>query len=210
MRLILKRTLRILKMEIGRSRSVPGMTDFSGNPVSLGAVEIETERLVLRPVSMKYADVIYRNFTAQITRYMYPAPPEKIRDTGAFIRNSMKRRKQGTELVLAILCRKSGEFIGCCGIHAEKNPARPELGIWIKAAFHGHGCGREAVAGLKAWAERTVAYEYLVYPVDRRNIPSRKIAEAIGGRVADAVKVEALHGGILDEVIYRIDPPEHP
>jgi len=37
---------------------------------------------------------------------------------------------------------------------------------------------------LKAWADQNLEYDYIKYPVDKRNIASRKIPEALGGAIA--------------------------
>jgi hypothetical protein len=41
-------------------------------------------------------------------------------------------------------------------------------------------------------------YEYFLYPVDRANTPSRKIPEALGGKVAREYEYKKMSGNILD------------
>jgi hypothetical protein len=43
-----------------------------------------------------------------------------------------------------------------------------------------------------------------VYPVDRRNIPSRKIAEALGVVVVDEKRTPTMRGTELDTLVYVI------
>lgn len=171
--------------------------------IDLKSVVIESERLKLVPTSEDYAQDIFREFTDEITRYMMPKTPQKIEETLEFIRSSRKAMGEGEELEVVILNKFTGEFIGHGGIRKLKTDA-PVLGIWIKKGAHGHKYGREAVKALKEWVDKNLNYEYLEYPVDKKNIPSRKIAESLGGTVAREIKKKNMAGNILDEVEYRI------
>jgi len=76
----------------------------------------------------------------------------------------------------------------------------------IKKSAHGNKYGREAVRGLKEWIDDHMKYRYISYPVDRKNIPSRKIPESLGGIVEAEYEKESQSGNILDVVEYRIYP----
>jgi [ribosomal protein S5]-alanine N-acetyltransferase len=168
-------------------------------------VVIETDRLRLVPTSPLYAEDIFREFTPEITTYMYPKSAKKIGETLEFINSSMQKMEKGEELQVAILDKQTGEFLGHAGlknIHTDT----PEPGVWIKKSAHGHRFGREAVAGLKDWADRNIKYRYLIYPVDKDNISSRKIPESLGGVIEAEYKKKNASGRILDMVEYRIYP----
>lgn len=168
-------------------------------------VVIESERLRLIPTSEKYAREIFAEFTSAITTYMSPKPAESIDDTFAFLRQARTELASGDSLNVAILTRVPDEFIGCGGLHHLKSRT-PELGIWTKLSSHGQGYGREAVTALAYWALANLDFDYLIYPVDRRNFASRKIPELLGGTIeAEYDKVNA-SGATLDIVEYRITP----
>lgn len=166
---------------------------------------IESERLKLIPTSEGYANDIFREFTDEITQFMYPRTSETIDDTLDFITLSKQKMEKGEELQVVILNKITGEFLGHGGI-TRINTDTPELGIWIKKSAHGNKYGREAVILLKDWAEKNLKYKYLMYPVDKRNISSRKIAESLGGVIEAEYKKNNMAGNILDEVEYRIYP----
>ena len=44
-------------------------------------MNIETERLVLTPVSEKYIEKIYQHFNEKVTKYMFPSPAKNIDET---------------------------------------------------------------------------------------------------------------------------------
>ena len=172
---------------------------------SLLFLKLETERLILVPVSNKHKDAIFKEFTEEITTYMHPRPATKIEDTLTFIKIARKQIKNGENLVVAILHKETEEFLGCGGLH-ETNTQTPELGIWIKKGAHGNGYGLEAVEGLKNWAEGHLQYKYLTYPVDERNFPSRRIPEHLKGVIGRSYRKRNESGKALFIVEYWIYP----
>ena len=106
------------------------------------------------------------------------------------------------KISLLIVDKDSEEFLGYISIH-QVNTKTPELGIWLKKSAHGYNYGYEALHLLKIWAETNLHYDYLKYPVDKQNIPSRKLAEKLGGRIEDKYIKTSESGNLLDEVEYR-------
>lgn len=171
--------------------------------MELLATRIQTTRLLLVPVSSGIREEIFRSFTEEITQYMRPQPSGDIKDTDAFIRTSRENMRKGSELVLAITNKDTGEFLGCAGIH-QIDTRTPELGIWLKKEAHGNGYGKEVMRAMKDWTDENIDYTYLRYPVVKVNIPSRKLAESIGGKVAKEYVAKNQSGEDMDEVEYWI------
>ena len=173
--------------------------------LDLGQVVIKTDRVQLQPVSMDFAPEIFRHFTLEITRYMVPAPAEKLSDTAEFVEAALRGFRRCEDLHLVIVSRVGHEFLGVCGLHSRGKPKEPELGVWLKKSAHRNGYGLEAITALKNWVEINLELDRLLYPVDRRNIPSRRIPECLGGKVVSTVKVMSMGGSELDEVVYGIE-----
>ncbi|CAG0939958.1 hypothetical protein BROC_00848 [Candidatus Brocadiaceae bacterium] len=169
------------------------------------ATRIECERVILSPVSIEYAKDVFHEFTEDITHYMIPKPLSDIAQTYEFIETCRENMKAGFEMVFAITKIDNGEFVGICALHGNKNPQNPELGIWIKKSAHGKKLGREAVLYLTKWAKDNLVFSYFIYPVDRNNIPSRKIAESLGGVVLRERVRESMSGATLNEIVYKIE-----
>ncbi len=176
----------------------PGIT------VDFASVVIEGPRVLLAPVANSHAGEIFREFTPEITRYMFPKPADTVEEVAEIIAIFSGARKKREEIVSAILHRETGEFLGCCGLHAREMDRAPELGIWVKKGAHGNHYGREAIYTLVSWAKENLTVDGFLYPVDKRNIPSRKIPESLGGDVIAEKLVTSQAGNILDEVVYRI------
>ncbi|NJR74492.1 MAG: GNAT family N-acetyltransferase, partial [Scytonema sp. CRU_2_7] len=97
--------------------------------------------------------------------------------------------------------------LGCAGIH-ELYSKNPVLGIWLKKSAHGQGYGLETIAALKNWADENLDYEYLIYDVDKANIPSRRIAEKLGGQIVREYHKTNLSARVLHILEYRISRKE--
>lgn len=174
--------------------------------IQLLDVEIVTERLILRPIDLQDLDPIAREFDDEITRYMYPPPARSAMDVAPFIADSLEGLSTNTNLQLVAVQREDpNQFVGCLGLHKPQTDT-PELGIWIAKTFHKQGLGLEAIEGLCEWATDEIECDYLRYPVDRENIPSRRIPETLGGEIEDEYDRITPDGRTLNIVEYRIYP----
>jgi RimJ/RimL family protein N-acetyltransferase len=172
--------------------------------IELSSLQIEGDRVALHSIHGRYASEIFKEFSSDIVRYMWPKTAENIEETISFITDSVNHMGDGNDLTLVITKKKDGEFLGCCGLHGRENPRVPELGIWIKKDAHGHQYGREAIRTLASWAIDNIDFDFLIYPVDKANIASRKIPESLGGTVFYEQRVSTLRETILDQVVYKI------
>jgi [ribosomal protein S5]-alanine N-acetyltransferase len=171
--------------------------------MELPELEILTNRLLLLPISQKYQEDIFREFTKEVTTYMYPRPPQDLTETEEFINDSLREMQTGNHLVIVILKKDSQEFLGCTGIH-EIHSKNPVFGIWLKKSVHNLGYGLETMTALKNWVDENLDYEYLIYDADQANIPSRRIAEKLGGQIVKEYDKTNLSGRVLQIVEYRI------
>ena len=181
--------------------------DFTSPKPDLTTLNIEGERIRLTSISQAYERDIFEEFTSDIATYMIPKAANSIEETRAFIDSSLQSFTDANNLVFVILDKRTGEFLGCCGLHGRGDVKNPEFGIWLKRSAHGQGLGREAIRTLAEWAERHIRLESFLYPVDKRNRPSRKIPESLGGVVVEERKDEGMAGNVLDEVVYKIAVP---
>jgi [ribosomal protein S5]-alanine N-acetyltransferase len=172
------------------------MTEVDANTI------IITERLRLQPVSEKFKQVICKEFTAAITRYMPFSPSGDIKDPEAFIADANQQFTDMQSMHLCILEKESSEFLGMCGLH-HINTTAIEIGLWLKLSAQQMGYGTETVKALVAFAEKKFAAESLIYPVDKNNIPSRKIPEKIGFVVFSKYQKKKDDTTTLDIVEYR-------
>lgn len=171
--------------------------------ISLATVRIESERVLLVPIHAGFTAVMFETFNARVTRYMHPKPSDTVEDMGQFVSDSVAGLAAGTNLQMVILSRSDEAFLGCIGLHALDRPD-PEMGIWLTEAAQARGLGREAASALVAWARAQGRFTCIRYPVDRRNLASRRIPERHGGVIVRTFSDVSQSGFALDLVEYRI------
>lgn len=173
----------------------------------LSQFRLETERLLLVAITDDYTEVIFEEFTPEVTFFMYPRSPHRIEETMNFVRESLVGLERGSNLQLVILEKKTHDFLGCTGLHNIDSRV-PEFGIWIKESAHGNGYGMETIVALYEWAITNLEYEYLKYPVDEENYRSRRIPEALNGIIEKEYEVMSQNNRRLFILEYRIYPPQ--
>lgn len=148
-------------------------------------------RLLLRQFTADDATEIFRCVTLGLTRFMAWEPPSSLEAFAEVWRRWIPAMELGTEIYFVV--RRSGdqrrrredgdqECLGLIGLH-DIGSQRPELGLWIKETARRQGYGREALTLVTSWASACLAPDGFVYPVAEQNIPSRRLAEALGGQV---------------------------
>jgi RimJ/RimL family protein N-acetyltransferase len=175
--------------------------------MDLSELIIKTKNLSLEPISHEFEQEIFTEFTPEITLYMFPKSPDKIEETQEFIATSLRGLKEGTDLQMVILEKGTRDFLGCCGLH-KINTKTPELGVWLKKSAHGNRWGQEAMNAVKAWADKNLRFDYILYPVAEPNAGSRKVAESLGGEIAREYDEKTQGGKTWKYLEYRIYPPQ--
>lgn len=162
-------------------------------------------KLMCKSLEMTFAHDICETFTPTVTRWMWPSAPKTLEQITEHIRTKQAAMSRGEELAMVVLTNAS-EFIGYIAIH-QLNTRTPELGIWLRETAQGKGYGFEALSLLIQWANETLTFDYLKYPVAKENTASRALIEKLGGEIATEYQKTSESGKILDEFEYRIFKP---
>jgi RimJ/RimL family protein N-acetyltransferase len=145
----------------------------------LSGVKIESERLILAPISLDFDKEIFTEFNDNVTEFMARGPNESLEATDDFIKKSIEQTKVGEKLQLMVMS-KEGEFLGLTSIE-KANTQTPELGLWLKEVAQRQGFGRELIFALADWAQNNLEFNHLIYRADVENPGSWKIAEKLIG-----------------------------
>ncbi|KFF10562.1 hypothetical protein IW15_19685 [Chryseobacterium soli] len=164
-------------------------------------LSIKTHRLILRPIHENDIDDINNNFTPKVTEFMPFNPTGDKNEVIHFVESSKKGLIMKTDIVFVILDHKE-QFIGCCGIH-NINPVSVEVGLWLKEDSQSQGFGSEVIISLIAFIERYFSIEYIMYPVDKENVRSRKIPEKLGFTAFKTYTKQRNESANLDIIEYR-------
>ena len=175
-------------------------------PINRENFEIETERLKPEPITIQYADDIFSEFTEEITQYMVPKPAKEVSETKDFIIGAIERNHKQENIQLVILDKRTKECLWCIGLHTPNTPT-PEFWIRTKKSAHGNKYGQEAIQWLYKRAQENILCNYVIYPVDQKSIPSRKIAESIGWKTDWVMTIKDTFdpNKKLESVTYKVE-----
>lgn len=163
-----------------------------------------SDSIHLSPIQESDATEVYKHFTQDVIKYMYPAVNESLEVTQNVIRNMINRRKNNTDYIYTIRDNQSNQFIGVVGLHQLQTQS-PELGIWMKKEAQHQGIGTQALSLLIELA-KSMNYKTLVYPVDHRNIASTSLVKKLGGHQVKDIQMETTQDQrTLEIVVYQID-----
>ena len=142
---------------------------------------IETERLVLREMTMDDCDALYAVLgDAQIMQH-YPYRFDKARVRGWIERNLERYRVFGFGL-WAVCLRETGEMIGDCGLTMQLigGTIRPEIGYHIRRDMQRRGYAKEAAAAVRDWTFTHTPFQAIFSYMKYTNEPSARTALSWG------------------------------
>ncbi len=142
---------------------------------------IETERLILREYTWEDFDSLYEIVSDAETMQHYPKPFDEERTKGWIEWNLQNYEKYGFGL-WAVVLKKTGEFIGDCGITIQDIDGEklPEIGYHIHKRYWRRGFGSEAAKAARDWAFNNTEYNCLYSYMKYTNIGSYSTAVANG------------------------------
>ena len=170
-----------------------GLTRFlstgRGGPMAPAAYfaslpELETSRLVLRPLKMKDAkDIFAYTSDPDVARYVLWEPHKTVADTRNYIRYIRALYHRGLPASWAVTLRESGQVIGTIGFmwYSDANSAA-EIGYSFSKAHWNMGYATEALRAVIDSVFRTLPVNRLEAQHDVRNPASGRVMEKCGMR----------------------------
>lgn len=165
-------------------------------------LEIETERLLIKPYNEMYLEEYYRGFTEEVTKYQYPdsfASLEQARKTVHDFVQAMERQ----EMYELVILTKNGKFLGSMEVFDIRRDV-PEVGLWLIKSVHKMGYGFEALKGLFAFLDSQKKYKEYIYEADERNAASIALVSKFSPEKGDTQKIITESGKTLYLTTYRI------
>ena len=170
-----------------------GLTRFlstgRGGPMAPAAYfaslpELETSRLVLRPLKMRDAgDIFAYASDPDVARYVLWEPHKTVADTRNYIRYIRALYHRGLPASWAVTLRESGQVIGTIGFmwYSDANSAA-EIGYSFSKAHWNMGYATEALRAVIDSVFRTLPVNRLEAQHDVRNPASGRVMEKCGMR----------------------------
>lgn len=172
-------------------------------------MELNTKRLIIRPVSIKDKHALYE-YRSNPDIYKYLSfVPTNIKDVEGFIKKCPKEFNiQGTWFQLGILLKDGQTLIGDVGIHfleTEPENKQVEIGYTMNPKYHNKGYATEALLEIIDYLFTSLKKHRISASIDPANKPSIKLMEKLGFRKeAHFRKSLFFHGEWVDDLVYAL------
>ncbi|MGQ4511713.1 GNAT family N-acetyltransferase [Streptomyces sp. DW26H14] len=139
---------------------------------------IETERLVLRPLTVADADrFVALHADERVNRFVGSYTRERAEERLAGIERQWAERGHG---LCAVELKETGGFIGRSGLQYWESFDETELGWTFAAEAWGKGYATEAARAALAWGWEALSVPYVTAMIRHGNTPSVRVAERLG------------------------------
>lgn len=171
-------------------------------------LELETERLLLRPIQAKDAEAVFKyRSNRQVNQYQ-SFIPESVIEVDHFITHKVSHHINvpGTWIQMVVINKDTGELIGDIGVHfLAHDPLQAEIGCTFDNVHHGKGYATEALTEIVKVLFSRLGKERITASVDPRNVPSIRLMERLGfTKEAHLKESYFIHGIWEDELIYAL------
>ena len=158
-------------------------------------MNLETERLLLRPLTMDDLDV-YADFYAdpEVTRYLGSGQTMTRRQTEAQLRDLIQREERNGFGLRSVVRKEDRRLLGRSGLHRWEieGVEETEVGWVFGKEFWGHGYATEAGLAVRDHALAELGHTRLIALIKRENGRSQKVAAKLG--MTYERDVELAHG----------------
>lgn len=145
------------------------------------AIALETERLVLRPLSEADLDALHRiSNDPLVRRYLWDDEPVSVATIeGVFAQSVREFAEKGLGL-FGIRLRGEEKLLGLCGFRSLENTGDIELAYELSPEWWGRGLATEASLACLHYAFEEVGLEWVVAGVEPQNVASTRVIEKLG------------------------------
>ena len=142
---------------------------------------IETQRLLLREMSMDDFPPLFAILSDPETMRFYPAPFDEDKVSG-WIRWNLRSYRENGYGLYAMLLKPSEEVIGDCGFSKQKVDDRDEIeiGYHVRRDLWRRGFATEAARACVRYGFDSLSALRLISLIRPINLPSRRVAEKAG------------------------------
>jgi ribosomal-protein-alanine N-acetyltransferase len=168
-------------------------------------VMLETERLLLRRLTLDDADAIFAVIGDRIAM-QYFSHGYTREDAAKWVERNLRRYAENGYGMFAVVLKSNGEVIGDCGLAQQvvEGLSHLEVGYHLQRCHWGHGYATEAARACMDYAFHKLGAEKVISLIRPENLPSRRVAERNGMQVERQVTFEE-----LPHLMYAISREDH-
>ena len=168
---------------------------------------LESERLVLRPLTLDDAEALYEfKSDEQTTRYIYE-PHQDLTRTLNSMANYYLKEPIGK---YAVVLKETNKVIGIFEFRVHEHNKSGEIGYTLDSRYWGHGYMTEAGKRILEFAFNDLQLERVFAEHDTNNVASGKVMQRLG-MTCDGIlrKSRMFKGELIDGAYYSILKSEY-
>ncbi len=146
--------------------------------------QIETKRLVLRPMLGSDFDALLLIFTDPKVMAAFDHPPFTHEQMNRWLNRNLDHQDKFGYGLYSVILKESGELIGDCGLEVMDDMGAAELGYDFRSDFWNQGYATEAATAVREHAFDVLRLPQLISLIRVGNLASRRVAEKVGMTLA--------------------------
>lgn len=170
--------------------------------------ELETERLILRPVRLEDAEAMFAYTSVPASfQYLRRSPHTSMEEDRAFIQNVLEGYRQHREFLWGICMRGEDRLIGTIRLYNFRlDESCCETSYLIHPAYMGKGIGTEAEKRMVKFVFEELEFRRMQSRCAAGNVGSERIMQKSGLKKKTVLPHYAeLHGVWYDLLLYEIE-----
>lgn len=147
-------------------------------------MEISTERLILRPLSIKDAESVFEYASdKETTKFMLWGCKNTIDEVKDFLTNSQNEWQKDFPNFYEFAITVDGKQIGAISAYLNESKTEAELGWILNKLFQGKGYATEAALAIKTFLKNELHIKKIIAHCDEKNKASLNVMKKIGMKI---------------------------
>lgn len=146
---------------------------------------LETERMVLRPLTAGDADAVYGIFSDPLAMRFSITGVRDRAETAAWLARAIAIHDEHGHGFWAAILKETGAYVGHAGLLPQEVEGRREVEIayWFLRSHWNRGLATEAACACRDYGLHDLHRRRLISLIVRENAASRRVAEKVGMRL---------------------------
>lgn len=148
--------------------------------VDENSIQLETKRLLLRPMLRSDFDALHLIFTDPEVMASFGVEPFTREQMQRWLQRNLDHQDQFGYGLFSVMLKETGELIGDCGLEEMESERAAELGYDFRSEFWNQGYATEAARAVRDYAFDALHLPRLISLIRVGNLPSKRVAEKVG------------------------------
>ena len=148
-------------------------------------MQLETERLILRPMLATDLDALLLIFTDPRVMASFGVELFTREQMGRWLQRNLNHQNEFGYGLFSIILKETGELIGNCGLEQMEDMGAAELGYDFRSDFWNQGFATEAATAVRDYAFVVLKLPELISLIRVGNLASKRVAEKVGMSLAE-------------------------